>query len=117
MDDVAVKYFSDIIPKWTNSLTVVEPKTLSYIITDLRTRILAGIRKETFEELLKSAGISCWYFCWRSFATWDVSEKLAMKLGRSNVITKHFRLQLEYKGTRHLPQYGGLPGHSTYTYR
>ena len=30
----------------------VEPKTLSYIITDLRTRRLAGIRQETFEDLV-----------------------------------------------------------------
>ena len=42
-------------------------------------------------------------FCRRSFATWDVllpSKKLAVKLAESNVSTKHFWLQLEYKGTR-----------------
>ena len=35
---------------------------LSYILTDLRTMGLTGIRKETF-ELLKSTGIPCHYFC------------------------------------------------------
>ena len=32
-------------------------KIISFIITDLKTRRLAGIKKETFEELLKTAGI------------------------------------------------------------
>ena len=32
----------------------VEPKTESFIITDLKTRRLAEVKKETFEELLKS---------------------------------------------------------------
>ena len=50
----------------------VEPKTLSFVISDLRTRRLAGLKKETFEELLKIAGIPCRYFFRQSFATWDV---------------------------------------------
>ena len=33
----------------------VEPKTLFFIVTDLRTRTMAGIKKETFGELLKTA--------------------------------------------------------------
>ena len=81
----------------------IEPKTLSYIIMDLRNKRLAGIRKDTFEELLKSADIPCRYFCRRSFAIWDVllpSEELVKKLAGSNVTTKNFRLQPEYKGTR-----------------
>ena len=45
----------------------VEPKTLSFIISDLRTRKLAGLKKETFEELLKTAGVPCRYFCRQSF--------------------------------------------------
>ena len=44
-------------------VVAIEPKTLSFIITDLKTRRLARIKKETFKELLKSAGILCWYFC------------------------------------------------------
>ena len=62
-----------------------------------------GIRKDTFEELLKSTGIPCRYFFQRSFATWDVllpSEELAKKLSRSNVTMKNLRRQPEYKGTR-----------------
>ena len=64
-----------------------------------------GLKKETFEELLKKAGIPCQYFCCRSFATWDVllpTEEQATKAAASNMITKHFRLQPEYKGTRRI---------------
>ena len=74
-----------------------EPKTLSYIITDLRHKRLAGIMKDTFEDLLKSLGIPCRDICRRSFATLDVP--LAKKLAGSNVPTKNFRFQPEYKGT------------------
>ena len=35
----------------------VEPKTLSFVVTDLKTKKLAGLKKETFEDLLKSANI------------------------------------------------------------
>ena len=31
----------------------VEPKTLSFVVTDLKTKRLAGLKKETFEDLLK----------------------------------------------------------------
>ena len=83
----------------------MKPKTLSFIITDLRTRRLAGVKKETFEELLKSTGIPFRHFCRCSFATWDVllrSEVLVVKLAGSNVSTKHFRLQPEYRGKRQI---------------
>ena len=79
----------------------VETKTLSLIITDIKTRRLPSIRKETFEELLRAAGIPAKYFCRRSFATWDVllpSEELAVKLASNNITSKHFRLQPEYMG-------------------
>ena len=64
-----------------------------------------GLKKETFEELLRKAGIPCQYFCCKSFATWDVllpTEEQAAKAAASNITTKHFRLQPEYKGTRRL---------------
>ena len=83
----------------------VEPKTLSFIVTDLRTRRLAGLKKEAFEELLKTAGIPGKYFYRRSFATWDVllpTEEIAKKLARSNITTKYFRLQPEYRGQRRI---------------
>ena len=44
-------------------VAAVEPKTLFLIVTDLRTRRLAGLKKESFGELLKTAGIPCRYFC------------------------------------------------------
>ena len=64
-----------------------------------------GLKKETFEELLRKAGFPCQYFCRKSFATWDVllpTEDQAAKFAASNITTKHFRLQPEYKGTRRL---------------
>ena len=75
------------------------------MVTDLRTRRLAGLKKEWFEELLKTAGIPGKYFYRRSFATWDVlltSEEIAKKLAISNITTKYFRLQPEYKGRRRI---------------
>ena len=82
---------------------MVQPKIISFIITDLKTRRLAGIKKETFEELLKTAGIPARYFCRRSFATWDVllpTEDFAKKLAGSNISSKYYRLQPEYQGHR-----------------
>ena len=79
----------------------VQPKTIYFIVTDLKTRRLAGIKKDTFEELLKAAGIPAKYFCRSSFDTWNVllsTEELAAKLPGSNISSKFFRLQPEYKG-------------------
>ena len=81
----------------------VQPKIISYVVTDLKTKRLAGIKKDTFEGLLKAADIPANYYCRRSFATWDVllpSEDLAAKLAGENVISKYFRLQPEYMGRR-----------------
>ena len=33
----------------------LQPKILSFVVTDLKTGRLAGLRMETFEELLKAA--------------------------------------------------------------
>ena len=35
----------------------VQPKIVSFVITDIKSRRLAGIRKETFEDLLRAADI------------------------------------------------------------
>ena len=81
----------------------VQPKIISFVVTDLKTKRLAGIKKDTFEGLLKAADIPAKYYCRRSFATWDVllpSEDLAAKLAAENVISKYFRLQPEYMGRR-----------------
>ena len=84
----------------------VQPKTISFVVTDLKTRRLAGVKKkETFEELLMVAGIPAKYYCRRSFATWDVllpSEELVSKLAGDNVTSKYFRLQPEYLGRRRI---------------
>ena len=83
----------------------VEPKTLSFVISNLRIRRLARLKKDTFEELLKTAGVPCQYFCRRSFATWDVllsTEDLAKKPAGETITTKFFRLQPEYKSHRRI---------------
>ena len=83
----------------------IAPRVLSLVVSDLKTKRLVGLTKDVFEELLRKAGIPCQYFCRKSFATWDVllpTEKQAAKTAESDIITKHFRLQLEYKGTRRL---------------
>ena len=75
------------------------------MVTDLKTRRLVGLKKEGFEDLLRKAGVPCQYFCRRSFATWDIllpSSDQAAKVALSNIITKFFRLQPEYLGTRRI---------------
>ena len=81
------------------------PRVLSLVVSDLKTKRLVGLNKDTFEELLRKSGIPCQYFCRKSFATWDVllpTEEQAAKTAEKDIITKHFRLQPEYQGTRRL---------------
>ena len=90
------------IPELEQKLT---PRILSLVVSDLKTKRLVGLKKETFEELLRKAGIPCQYFCRKSFATWDVllpTEDQAAKLAANNITTRCFRLQPEYRGTRRL---------------
>ena len=90
------------IPELEKKLT---HRILSLVVSDLKTKRLVGLKKETFEELLRKAGIPCQYFCRKSFATWDVllpTEDQAAKLAANNIMTRCFRLQPEYRGTRRL---------------
>ena len=83
----------------------IAPRVLSLVVSDLKTKRLVGLTKEVFEDLIRKAGIPCQYFSRKSFATWEVllpTEKQAAKLAESDVITRNFRLQPEYKGTRRL---------------
>ena len=85
-------------------LEKLEPRIVSLVVTDLKTRRLVGLKKEGFEDLLRKAGVPCQYFCRRSFATWDIllpSSDQAAKVASSNII-KFFRLQPEYLGTRRI---------------
>ena len=80
----------------------LEPRILSLVVTDLKTRRLVGLKKG-FEDLFRKAGVPCQYFCRQSFAIWDVllpSKEQAAKAASSTIITKFFRLQPEYMGTR-----------------
>ena len=90
------------IPELVEKLT---PRILSLVVSDLKMKKLEGLNKDTFEELLRKAGNPCQYFCRKSFATWDTllpTEEQAAKAAANNIVTKHFRLQPEYKGTRRL---------------
>ena len=51
------------IPELEQKLT---PRILSLVVSDLKTKRLVGLKKETFEELLRKAGIPCQYFCRKS---------------------------------------------------
>ena len=44
------------IPELVEKLT---PRILSLVVSDLKTKKLVGLNKDTFEELLKKAGIPC----------------------------------------------------------
>ena len=73
----AIDYARDRVEKYAKSfkdgeiipipelVEAVEPKTLSFVVTDLKTKRLAGLKKETFEDLLKTANIPGKYFCRR----------------------------------------------------
>ena len=98
------KYFKDgeILPI-PELVEAVEPKTLSFVVTDIKTKRLAGIKKETFEDLLKAANIPGRCFCRRSFAAWDVllpSEEVARGLAGGGIAARFFRLQPECRGGR-----------------
>ena len=86
-------------------LQKMEPRIISLVVTDLKTRRLVGLKKEGFEDLLRKAGVPCRYYCRRSFATWDVllpSREQAAKIASNHITTKFFLLQPEYLGTRRI---------------
>ena len=103
-DEKYKQYFKDgeILPI-PELVEAVEPKTLSFVVTDIKTKRLAGVGRETFEDLLKAANIPGKYFCCRSFATWDVLlplEEAAKGLAGGGIATRFFRLQPECQGGR-----------------
>ena len=57
------KYFqgNNILPI-SEFVEVIEPKTLSLVISDLQTRRLTSLKREGFEEHIKITGIQCRYF-------------------------------------------------------
>ena len=100
------EYFkgNEILPI-SEILQRLEPRIVSLVVSDIKTRRLVGLKKESFEDLLRKAGVPCQYFCRRSFATWDVllpSAEQAEKVASSNIMTKFFRLQPKYLGTRRI---------------
>ena len=100
------KYFkgNEILPI-PEIIEKLEPRILSLVISDLKTKRLVGLKKETFEEVLRKAGVPCEYFYRKSFATWDVllpTEEQAAKAAANNINTNYFKLQPGYKGTRRI---------------
>ena len=90
------------IPEISDAL---DPRIISFVVVDIKTRIFADLKKDTFEELMCTEGIPGQYFCRRSFATWDVllpTKELGARLAESRVTTKFFRFQPEYMGTRRI---------------
>ena len=86
-------------------LEKLEPRIVSLVVTDIKTRRLVGLKKEGFEDLIRKADVPCQYFCRRSFATWDAllpSSKQAAMVASSNIMTKFSRRQPEYLGTRRI---------------
>ena len=71
----------------------IEPRILSLVITDLKTRRVARLKKEAFEEPLRTAGIPCQYSCRQSFTTWDIllpTEEHVARTVATNITTKFF---------------------------
>ena len=66
------KYFNDNIILPNPGISDLEPRILSLIVVDIKTRRLASLTNGVFEEPLQTAGIPTQYSCSRSFATWDV---------------------------------------------
>ena len=66
----------------------VEPRIVSLVVTDLKTRRLVGLKRESFEDLLRTSGVPCQYLCRKSFATWDVlmpAKEQAAKIAVNNI--------------------------------
>ena len=83
----------------------IEPRIVSLVVTDLKTRRLVGLKRESFEDILHTSGVPCQYFCRKSFATWDIlmpTKEQAAKIAANNISTKFFRLQPEYMVTRRI---------------
>ena len=83
---------------------VLEPWIISLIVFDIKNRRFAKLKKDSFDELLRTAGISGQYFC-RSFATWDVllpTKEQAAKRAVTCISTKFLRSKPEYLGTRRI---------------
>ena len=62
------------------------------------------MKKEDFADLLRTSGVPCQYFCRKTFVTRDVlmpTKEQASKIAANN-LTKFFRLQPEYMGTRRI---------------
>ena len=79
-------------------------RIVSLVVVDIKNRRLAGLKKDTFEELLCTAGIPGQYICRRSFAK-DVllpTKEQAAKLAETCISTKFSRLQPEYFRTRRI---------------
>ena len=62
------KYFksNEILPI-PEIVEKISPRVLSLVVSDIKTKRLVGLNKDTFEKLLRKAGIPCQYFCRKKF--------------------------------------------------
>ena len=76
----------------------LEPRILSLVVSDLKTRRLVGLKKEAFEDLLRKAVFLQTEFC--NLGCPVPTKEQATKAATTTITTKFFRLQPEYMGTR-----------------
>ena len=59
-----MEYFkgNEILPI-SEILQRLEPRIVYLAVSDIKTRRLVGLKKESFEDLLRKAGVPCQYFC------------------------------------------------------
>ena len=83
------KYFKrNVILHIPEVTWVIDPRTLSLVIVDLKTRTLASIKNNTFEEVMKSSWNPCQYYCRCSYATWNIL--LPTKEQAAKLVKKHY---------------------------
>lgn len=81
----------------------VKKKTVSLLTSDIKSRKLIGVSRETMEEVLKVLQISPKVLARRSNAMWDIllpTEQDAKQIAGNILTTKNLRLQTEYMDTR-----------------
>ena len=84
-------------------IATLELRILSCVITEIKIRSLVGLKRDNFEELLRTNGVSFMNFCHGSFAKWNIqqpNEQDTVRLSLKIILTKFYLLQLKYPGSR-----------------
>ena len=86
-----------------DEISRVEEKTVSVVVFSLKSRKMAQVAKDTFEDALKTLNFPTKNYTRRGFATWDLlmnSKEEAEKVWSGDWHTKTLRLHPEYMGRR-----------------